>query len=78
MMSFLVMPEDIQVKESFAAEWAHQPHSLGALSRYGHKQLPMRLMGPPHSPQPGIDTPAWQPQLNSEGLHVSWYVFPQC
>ena len=27
MMSFFVMPEDVQVKESFAAEQAHQPHS---------------------------------------------------
>ena len=27
MMSFFVMPEDIWVEESFAAEWAHQPHS---------------------------------------------------
>ena len=47
---------------------------LGALSWYGHKQLPVRLMGPPCSLQPGIDKPAWHPQLNSERLHVHWYV----
>ena len=26
-MLFLVMPKDIQVKERFAAKWAHQPHT---------------------------------------------------
>ena len=51
---------------------------LGALSGYGHKQLPMRLMGPPHSPQPGIDTLTWCPLVEFWGLYVSQYVFPQC
>ena len=46
----------------------------GALSWYGHKQLPRRLMGPPCSLQPGIDRLAWCPQLNPERLHVSQYV----
>ena len=36
----------------------------------------MRWMGPLCSPQPGTDIPSWHPQLNSEGLHVCWYVTP--
>ena len=34
-MSLLVMPEDIQIEEGFAAEWAHQPHSQMHFSNKG-------------------------------------------
>ena len=61
-MSLLVIPEDVWIEEGFAAEWAHQPHSQMHFPNMG-KQLPMRLMGPPCSPQPGIDKLIWCPPV---------------
>ena len=69
--------------------WCHKTSGLKkVLLQSGHTNLtirctlltwvadssPVRLMGPLCSPQPGIGTLIWCPQLNSEGLHVSRYV----
>ena len=64
-MCLLVMPKDVRVEEGFTAEWAHQPHCLGVPSLYGHRWLPVRLMGPLCSPQPGTDTLSWCPPVES-------------
>ena len=49
----------------------------GALSWYGCKQLPVRWMGPPCSPQPGIDKLAWHPPVEFWGVACWPVCLPQ-
>ena len=74
--------------EFFCDAWRHPdwrkfccraatPTSLpGALSWYGHKQLPIRLMGPPCSLQPSIDKLTWHPPVEFWGVACQLVFLP--
>ena len=77
-MSLLVMSEDVQIEEGFAAEQAHQPHSQMHFPKMGANSCPWGWWALLAALNLALINLLGAPQLNSEGLHVGWYVFPQC
>ena len=74
LMSFLVMPEDIQIEKGFAAEQAHQPHSQMHLPDMGTDGCPWGWWALLAALNLALIDSFGAPQLNPERLHVSQYV----
>ena len=68
------MPQDIQVEESLAAEQAHQPHPQVYFSDMGTNSSPWGWWALFAALNLALVHSLGAPQLNSERLHVCWYV----